>query len=455
MKTEEFISKAKIKHGDKYDYSLVNSPKSRDKVTIICPIHGEFEQNVSSHLSGNGCPTCGKLNSIKTKQLSQQDFIQKAKDIHGDKYDYSKSVFSGMNNKITVVCPKHGEFTLRANSHVNSQKVGCPKCAIEYRSKQRSHTTEEFIEKSKLIHGDFYDYSRVNYINLTTPVIIVCPIHGEFKQAPRDHLQGCKCKKCSLERDGKVFDTHSFISKAKKIHNNFYDYSKVEYKNSSTKVCIICPKHGEFWQTPNSHLSGHKCPKCPRTKNENIYSFDQIIERFIDIYDNKYKYIYNKELYKNVESEIEIICPEHGIFKLPIIRHLHGQECPMCTRLYRESKGEKIVKSILNELNVEFIQEYHGDFLGNLSYDFYLPKLKIAIEYNGKQHYEPVEYFGGEEAFIKQVERDNRKKLLSNDNNIVLIEIKYNQEKKDLEKMKNLIITNILINEEFIYSINS
>ena len=77
MKTEEFISKAKIKHGDKYDYSLVNSPKSRDKVTIICPIHGEFEQKVSSHLSGNGCPKCGKLNSIKTKQLSQQDFVQK------------------------------------------------------------------------------------------------------------------------------------------------------------------------------------------------------------------------------------------------------------------------------------------------------------------------------------------------------------------------------------------
>ena len=121
-------------------------------------------------------------------------------------------------------------------------------------------TTKDFIEKARKVHGNKYDYNKVEYINNHTKVCIICPIHGEFWQKPNSHVDdknGCpKCIKNYKSNSG------DFIEKARKIHGDKYDYSKVEYKNAITKVCIICPKHGEFWQKPNDHLSGYGCAKC-------------------------------------------------------------------------------------------------------------------------------------------------------------------------------------------------
>ena len=129
-------------------------------------------------------------------------------------------------------------------------------------------TTESFIEKAKKVHGDKYDYSKVEYKNCKTKVCIICPKHGEFWQEARQHLSGrgcpeCKRKKCGSSQKSNIKD---FINKAKEVHGNKYDYSKVEYKNSKTKVCIICPEHGEFWQRPYVHLLGQGCPKCGNKK---------------------------------------------------------------------------------------------------------------------------------------------------------------------------------------------
>lgn len=120
-------------------------------------------------------------------------------------------------------------------------------------------TKEKFIEKAKLIHGDKYDYSSVEYVNAMTPVKIICPEHGEFWQTPNNHLRGCRCPRDSFNRR---MDTNDFVTKAKLVHGDKYDYSKVEYVNSKTKICIICPEHGEFWQQPSMHLRGHGCPEC-------------------------------------------------------------------------------------------------------------------------------------------------------------------------------------------------
>ena len=121
-------------------------------------------------------------------------------------------------------------------------------------------TTEEFVERAKKIHGDKYDYSKVEYINNSTEVCIICSKHGEFWQKPEKHLRGHGCAKCC--KTGIKSNTNDFIEKAKIVHGDKYDYSKVEYVNNHTKVCIICPIHGEFWQTPNSHLNGNGCFDC-------------------------------------------------------------------------------------------------------------------------------------------------------------------------------------------------
>ena len=199
------------------------------------------------------------------EKFTKEQFIEKAKKIHGDKYDYSKVEYKGNKIKVCIICPIHGEFWQEPRTHL--QGCGCWKCKKNFKL-----NTKTWIEKAKKIHGDKYDYSKVEYTNNKTKVCIVCPIHGEFWQNPNSHLQGFGCKKCGINssKEKQILGKIEFIKKANLIHLNKYDYSKVEYINNNTKVCIVCPKHGEFWQTPASHINGKSgCPFCSIEENTN------------------------------------------------------------------------------------------------------------------------------------------------------------------------------------------
>ena len=194
LTTEEFKAKAEKVHGPgKYDYSKVEYVNNRTKITIICPDHGEFFQKPDSHLRGRGCPHCA--NEAKTD--TTEEFIIKAtaKESHGDRYDYSKVEYVNNRTKITIICPDHGEFFQKPNSHLQGQ--GCPHCADERRHERQIGTTGEFKAKGKEVHGDRYDYSKVEYVNSYTKVTIICPDHGEFEQIPSGHLRGCGCAHCA------------------------------------------------------------------------------------------------------------------------------------------------------------------------------------------------------------------------------------------------------------------
>ena len=272
LTTEEFIKRAREIHGDKYDYSKVNYINNHTNVIIICPEHGEFKQTPKSHLNGQGCPKCngGVLQTT-------EEFIKKAKEIHGDKYDYSKVNYINSYTEVTIICSEHGEFKQKPRAHLKG--YGCPKCGLEARVNKSRLTTEGFIKRAREIHGDRYDYSKVNYINAFTKVIIICPEHGEFEQKSNDHLNGSGCPSCSKNLK---LTTEEFIKRAREIHGDRYDYSKTNYVNMRTKVIIICPKHGEFEQTPHGHLNGDGCPKCCSSTLENY------IRSILDKYNIKY-----------------------------------------------------------------------------------------------------------------------------------------------------------------------
>jgi hypothetical protein len=266
--TEEFIKNALLVHGNKYDYSKVNYKNRNTKVIIICKEHGEFIQNTYSHLQGFGCAKCSG-----TAKLNTTDFINNAILVHGDKYDYSKVDYKGNKKFVIIICKKHGEFTQIPCGHLNKQ--GCPKCA------NKNVTTEEFIEKSKIIHGNKYDYSKVDYISSHKEIIIICKIHGDFQQKPSNHINGHGCYKCGGNLQ---YNTEEFIKKSILIHGDKYDYSKVDYKKCDEKVIIICKIHGEFQQKPVHHyITGCGCPKC----NTKCYSKKQILWlNFLSIYHN-------------------------------------------------------------------------------------------------------------------------------------------------------------------------
>lgn len=132
----------------------------------------------------------------------------------------------------------------------------------------KKYTLKEFIDKANIIHKNKYDYSKTKYVDSHTPVIIICPIHKEFIQSPHKHLVGHGCPKCA--KNGIKYDENDLIEKFNLVHKNKYDYSNVEYKNAHTKIKIICPIHGEFFQAPYSHLQGHGCPMCKESIGEII-----------------------------------------------------------------------------------------------------------------------------------------------------------------------------------------
>lgn len=344
------------------------------------------------------------------------EFIEKAKKIHRNKYDYSKSIYKTSTKKLDIICPTHGIFSQQAMSHLMG--AGCPKCAIM----KKTLTKEKFIENAITKHGNKYDYSNVNYINSKIKVKIICFKHGEFEQKPTSHLMGRGCPICGHYSNNVVTDTKSFIIESNKIHNQKYDYSNVNYINAYTKVKIICDKHGEFEQQPLNHLAGKGCGKCGGTKKLNI---DQFLEKSNFVHN--FKYDYSLVVFKNVKTKVKIKCPIHNIiFEQTPNHHMKGVGCPICN----ESYGEKEIRIFFERNNIKFERNKKFENCKNkkmLPFDFYLSDYNICIEYDGKQHYEPIDWFGGIKTFNYIKNNDKIKTDYCKNNNLKLIRIKYTE----------------------------
>jgi len=260
---EKFIKNANSIHNNFYDYSLVEYKNNKTKVKIICPKHGVFEQQPINHTNGQGCRKCGFEKSSASCRKSKDKLIQDFQKIHGEIFDYSLIEYKNNNQNVKIICKIHGKFEQTPHNHINGH--GCPKCAIEYKGKKLSKSTQEFINNSGTKHNNFFTYENSIYINNRTKIIVTCPIHDDFKTNPSHHLNGIGCSKCS---GNYIRSNEEFISDCKKIHGEKYDYSLTIYKNSKTKVKIICKKHGIFEQNPSHHLNMCGCPMCNSSKGE-------------------------------------------------------------------------------------------------------------------------------------------------------------------------------------------
>ena len=287
------------------------------------------------------------------KKKTKEEFIKEADIIHNYKYNYSKINYINNKTKVCIICPEHGEFWQTPANHLKG--ANCPKCGCALRIKNNTKSFKWFLKKANEIHHNKYKYDSTNYINTSTPIIITCPKHGDFVQKPCWHLKGDGCPKCA---GNYVLSTEEFIEKAKKIHGNKYDYSKVKYIKSKEKICIICPEHGEFWQTPNEHLMGNGCKKCGYKKISNKVSLTTqvFIERARKIHGDKYDY--RKVKYVSTRVPIAIICKKHGIFYQKPNYHLSGCGCPFCNK----SKLEEEMKEFLEEKKISFIYQFRNFF---------------------------------------------------------------------------------------------
>jgi very-short-patch-repair endonuclease len=305
-------------HGDKYDYSKVVYDNPDVPVEIICRNHGSYWQKYGTHKAGRGCRTCGTL----SKKVTKEKAIIKFKQMHGNLYDYSNIIFVDAKTPITLNCSKHGNFQVRPQTHWTSKASICPDCKETYYSNGVSLNQEECLTRFQKIHGSLYDYSRVEYITQQTKVIIGCAIHGDFLQTPVSHWQGSGCAKCLKidqtecikrfkEKHGDYYeysqvnfkslntpviiicplhgefsvlpinhaksDGHScvpcnrasrkmksedILKRFSDTHKDFYTYLPFEYKSIYQDIEIICPDHGNFYQSINNHMRGTRCPSC-------------------------------------------------------------------------------------------------------------------------------------------------------------------------------------------------
>ena len=288
------------------------------------------------------------------KRKTTEEFIEHAKAVHGDKYDYSKVEYKNSRNKVCIICPEHGEFWQLANAHLQGQN--CPECGKINQAKNITISNEELLTRFRKIHGDTYDYDFSECSKNNRKVNIFCKVHKYwFKQWIWHHLDGHKCKLCSS--GGGKYTTEEFIIKAKEVHGNLYNYDKVQYVDKETPVEIVCEKHGSFWQKPHNHINGCGCQTCKATKTQ-LKLFNLLKTTF----------------------------PEE-----------------------------------------QWLWEYQTPWLGLQRFDIYNKRCNLAIEYNGKQHYEPVECFGGEKAYEFTVERDKLKIEKCKNNNCTLYIVKYDE----------------------------
>ena len=345
---------------------------------IKCKICGrEWTARIGQCLKGGGCPIC------KNNRMDNTIFVEKLKDIYGDRYDFSKVKYINSKTKITLICKKHGDFNVLPSTALNNNGEKCQLCKEEeierknkeiekikkekiaerertkneilkhksvVKPKRKRITQEEFIKKCKEVHfGEPYDYSKTIFVNYNEKIKVTCLEHGDFDKNPLSFLKGRKCPLCA--RTGHKYTTEEWVRLAK-IKYPQYDYSKVEYKNKSIPVIVICNekdkngvKHGEMMVYPNAFLrNGGKCVKCEKEKIR-LNKEKNFILRANKVHNNKYDY--SLVYYEGAHEKIKIKCPIHGIFEQDPSNHLNGCKCPICANEQLKETNEEISKTLV------------------------------------------------------------------------------------------------------------
>ena len=402
---ENFLERAKVKHGDKFDYSNVEFKNATDKVELKCNKCGAvFHQRVSNHLRGQGCRACIDNKKRKHATVIVNDttgklkaaFIDKAILKYGKVYDYSKVVYKGLNVPVTIICQKHGEFTVSPHTHLRPTSNGCIKC-----HNNRTEKRDEFIRKAQELHGHIYNYK---YIDLNDKYLkIYCTVHKEvFHQRSVNHLRYSGCKKCI--HDAAITDLDTFIVRANKKWDGKFDYSKAVYVTNDVPLTIICPEHGEFTKLPYDHLRRTGgCQICTASSSEqDVFRYfkklgvNNVREKKFD------PYVYKYDFYLP-DNNILIEC--HGEQHFKPVEHWGGLQA-----LIRNKVNDAAKVELAKELNIPLITITYKDFK-NIE-----EKITTELKKHYKYLYKTIYYVDFEALCasnnLVNVKRDEYKKYL-------------------------------------------
>jgi very-short-patch-repair endonuclease len=415
---KEVLKRFKKVHGDEYDYSLFEYVNTYTKISIICKKdeHGVFEQTPYKHFIGRGCPKCGNIKKGNSQRKSTEDFISEAKEVHPDKnYGYEKVFYKGDRKKVIIICPMHGDFNQIPSSHLVGS--GCPDCGLIQRIEKRKLGIEEFIKRSNVKHNNLYGYEKVEYVNTNTNVIIICPLHGEFKKTPSKHLQGQGCPQCAIKNRKKpVFrkstkphnkiSFEEFVKRANLKYENKFSYRlKNEEFNLSDEDCliVICETHGEIQTPPRHHLyDNFVCEKC---KYENEF------QKFESLMEGKHqnKYDISNVGFKNWITKIELECEFHGKFSITPAHLKEGKGCRECGIIKRAKSQSKPIDEFISQANE--VHDFKYDYSKSV-YNGARRNLIIICKIHGEFNQTPDSHLGGSGCLkCGTIERANKQSI--------------------------------------------
>ena len=465
LTTEEWISKAISVHGSRYDYSRVDYQGADPKVTIGCEIHEWFSQSprVHANLRGN-CQSCMKIQSSLKRTLTTAQFIVNARKSHGEKYDYSRSIYKKARKKVMIGCRNCSKwFPQTPSNHTHKIKPrGCPNCADSHINRSKESyllkpliSQNDFILRCKSLWGNKIDYSETIFKGTQKMITVRCiSCDNQYPILANNHVRGnYGCQVCRYQRAGDSArkTTVEYILEAKQIHGTDFDYSETEYTGRYEPVIITCNTcDTTFNPLAKVHLTGEgSCPGCRyvKTAESRKIPMHKVIEMCNEVHQGRYEYPWDVENYKGMNYTMPIFCKEHGEFPQTPSRHLYREQgCSKCVKK-TQTKLFYFIKEIFSDSEVKFDHKHYELRFEESGYpmeiDIWVPDKKLGIEYQGEQHFMEhwsTKYTNGEPQLNNIQGRDEEKRIACKANGIRLIEIDYTWDrtkdsvKKILEK---------------------
>ena len=387
----DWVKQANKTHEGKFTYKELFIHKGKPWLVAVCPNHGEFKINASSHASvGRGCKACGIEARSASARITFAEFLTKAKAVHEHKYEYVGMTEGrkGSESVITAVCSKHGKFEQLRSRHLNGS--GCSACGFERTADSCRHSREDWMHKFREVHGETYTYPETFELGSESRIDITCPRHGIFNQALIRHSSGDGCPACGDERGGLSIRSnfYSAVERAQVVHENRYLYLGIFWdceKSNVLSIKYLCQTHGYQEQVLKTHLRGHGCWHCAlASRSESLrYVFDDVIQDFVETHGDRYTY---KELIpSNAEhfAKVVAVCASHGEFTQLVSVHLSGCGCPSCG--VRISKPNREIYEYLKSIGLTSELEYQINLPHNrkIFADIYVPEANLVIEHMG------------------------------------------------------------------------
>jgi hypothetical protein len=364
------------------------------------------------------------------KRLTTEEFVERSIKKHGDQYDYSLSNYINAKIGIKIICKRHGVFKQLPHTHMRG--AGCLDCAIELIASKKRKGIKDFIENvNKLYKKDLYDYSHIDYVDRKTKISPFCNKHKKFfSKTPMKMLQGHGCPDCGREKQNKSRrkTQEQFLREILAIDSP-YDFSKFIYSGHGVQSVVICEKHGEWSTTPASLLKNKGCLYCANENRNNKKVENAKMKFFTNMKKIFPEYDFSQFNYYRKSTHGTVVCPDHGSWETSPTLLVNSRGCPTCNK----SKGERRVQNYLDLILCSY--ETQKRFINcknerELPIDFFIPDYNMLIEYQGEQHYKPVQFGSmkskqAQDAFKETRFRDKIKRRFCKDYGIILIEIPY------------------------------